>query len=251
MMSSWSVKHSKKTTKAYPVKKEASCTPKQPFSRSHNGRHRSGGDRGVGGGSRGPVHSRPPRRRHAAPLASPPPPASTEEAIPIGLSFGAFEFQEFHTLGQRGGGVRELSQCLRSAQQKKRQQEEMLQTRDGIQQRREDLLRRATLRAVGEKVKDDPSKLSKALAKRRSRKRQSAKKWAKRLEALQHSVEHCVEEKENSKMYKGKKGKEKKGGKRKEGGAMKDKKRGNAGKRSNVWNSSGGKRAGGGGGHKK
>lgn len=190
-----------------------------------------------------PRRPRPPHRVRASSSSSPPPPpATTEEAIPIALSFGAFEFHEMRNLGQRGGGVRELSQCLRSAREQKRRQELLMQTNDGAEQRQKDLLQRAARRAVGEKMKDDPARISKALAKRRSQKRQSAKKWAKRIEALQHSVDHCVEERENNK-YKGKKGrknKEDKKGKNGKKGKNDRKKDTNYGKKERRGNTKGG-----------
>lgn len=176
-----------------------------------------------------PYRRRPP---HAS-ASPPPPPATTEEAIPIALSFGAFEFHEMRNLGQRGGGVRELSQCLRSAREQKRRQEQLMQTNDGAEMRQKDLLQRAARRAVGEKMKDDPARISKALAKRRSKKRQSAKKWAKRIEALQHSVDHCVEERENNK-YKGKKGKKNKEDKKGKNDRKMDKNKGKKEKRGNT-----------------
>lgn len=227
-------------------KKELAVSPKQLFSRrSPRGYPLSAHKAGTF----------PPRsRRVTFPQLPPEPPASTEEAIPVGISFGSFDFQEFHNAGQRGGGVRELSKCLRTARHKKRLQEEQLQSREGIQQRREDLLIRAARRAVGERIKDDPSKISKALAKRRNRKRQSAKRWEKRVQALQHSVDHCVEDHEKIKLYKRKKGKDGKGEKKKGEGKGKkrkengkdQKKRGNGGKQQLKSNHSSSKRGGGG-----
>lgn len=81
--------------------------------------------------------------------------------------------------------------------------DEQLSSRDGIAVRANDLLSKATKRAQGEKIKDDPVRLAKALAKRKSKKRQSAKKWASRLEALHKSVENVVADRQKNK-YKGK-----------------------------------------------
>lgn len=111
------------------------------------------------------------------------------------LSFGNFDFQEFHRIGQRGGGVRELHSLLRAARGKKHYQDgELLKSRRGAEERKGSLLHTAVLRASGTKVKDDPVKLSRALAKRRQKKRQSAKRWAKRVEALEKSVDSCVKD---------------------------------------------------------
>lgn len=166
---------------------------------------------------------------------------SAEEAIPVNVSFGNFDFHEFHNAQQRGGGVRELSSLLRASRRQKRLDEDRLTTRGGAAERRGDLLKTAMMRLRGEKVKDDPSKLSKALAKRRQRKRQSAKKWAKRIDALHQSVEMAGSERArhsgSGKERKGKKeqsklGKQKmKGGKQKVGSKASSTRQGSASKR--------------------
>lgn len=122
------------------------------------------------------------------------------DVIPVGLSFGNFDFQDMKNIGQRGGGMRELATLLRQARRKATQSNAQLRTREGIQQRNVDLLSTALQRASGKKVKDDAAKLSKAMAKRRSKKRQSAKKWAKRLKTLEDSVENVVRDRSISKQ---------------------------------------------------
>lgn len=112
----------------------------------------------------------------------------------MGLSFGNFDFQELKSLGKRGGGVRELSTLLRQARSKATHHSEMLRTRSGAAQRGDDLMQAAMQRASGVKVKDDPHKISKALAKRRNKKRQSAKRWATRIQNLEKSVENVVKD---------------------------------------------------------
>lgn len=130
-------------------------------------------------------------------------------------------------MGQRGGGVRELSTLLRAARQEKVEREKQLSSRDGVAVRANDLLSRATKRAQGEKIKDDPVRLAKALAKRKSKKRQSAKKWASRIEALHKSVENVVADRQKNK-YKGKR-KDKKAADGKKGGKFDSKKKGSIG----------------------
>ncbi|KAH8606388.1 putative Surfeit locus protein 6 [Trypanosoma vivax] len=115
-------------------------------------------------------------------------------SIPINLSFGNFEFDEIKRTGQRGGGVRELSRSLRRAQQRAALHTQLLYTPGGVEERNAELLDTATRRAAGEKVKDDPKRLAKALARRRNKKRRSAKKWTRRMEQLKQSVDDVLEE---------------------------------------------------------
>ncbi|KAG5478010.1 hypothetical protein LSCM4_05408 [Leishmania orientalis] len=117
-----------------------------------------------------------------------------KHVVPLDLSFGNFEFQEMKSLGKRGGGVRELSSLLRQARRKAATHSNMLHTRQGAEMRSEDLLSAAMQRLAGIKVKDDPHRIAKALAKRRSKKRQSAKRWAKRIKSLEDSVENVVKD---------------------------------------------------------
>nr|CCC95196.1 conserved hypothetical protein [Trypanosoma congolense IL3000] len=124
------------------------------------------------------------------------------KTIPLNLSFGNFEFNESKRFGQRGGGMRELSAALRKAQQRAAIHSQMLQRKGGLEERNADLLGTAIRRAAGERVKDDPKRLAKALAKRRSKKRSSAKKWAGRLEQIKKSVDNVVEEKGTSRAKK-------------------------------------------------
>eukprot|EP00796_Vickermania_ingenoplastis_P007459 gene7459-5255_t len=169
-------------------------TPGPKAGHYHNSNHKIAAQKANYSGRRSNFSQR--QRRQFKKVADTPkaPPATTEEAIPIDLSFGAFDFQEYHNVGQRGGGVRELSSLLRAARKQHSEKEGQLRSREGVQHRQQDLLQTAMKRALGEKIKDDPARLSKALAKRRSKKRQSAKKWAKRIEALHHSVEKAVED---------------------------------------------------------
>ncbi|KAG5503460.1 hypothetical protein JKF63_05599 [Porcisia hertigi] len=117
-----------------------------------------------------------------------------KHVVPLDLSFGNFDFQEMKSLGKRGGGVRELSSLLRQARRKAVTHADMLHTRLGAEKRSEDLLCAAMQRSAGLKVKDDPHRIAKALAKRRSKKRQSAKRWAKRIKHLKDSVENVVKD---------------------------------------------------------
>lgn len=117
-----------------------------------------------------------------------------KHVVPLDISFGNFEFQEMKSIGKRGGGVRELSSLLRQARRKAATHADMLHTRQGAELRSEDLISAAMQRAAGLKVKDDPHRIAKALAKRRSKKRQSAKRWAKRIKHLEDSVENIVKD---------------------------------------------------------
>ncbi|CAG9574588.1 conserved hypothetical protein [Leishmania major strain Friedlin] len=117
-----------------------------------------------------------------------------KHVVPLDLSFGNFEFQEMKSLGKRGGGVRELSSLLRQARRKAAAHAGMLHTRQGAEMRSEDLLTAAMQRSAGMKVKDDPHRIAKALARRRSKKRQSAKRWARRIRHLEDSVENVVKD---------------------------------------------------------
>lgn len=150
------------------------------------------------------------------------PPKTAEEAIPVHLTFGTFDFQEHHRLGQRGGGVRELAALLRAARHQKRYESVQLSSPSGVSTRSNELLEKALQRAQGKKIKDDPTRIAKALAKRRSKKRASAKKWSERIAALQKSVDDVVTEKEGSR-YKGKRKDKRSNGKAKTGGMMKGK----------------------------
>ncbi|EKF39469.1 hypothetical protein MOQ_000296 [Trypanosoma cruzi marinkellei] len=116
------------------------------------------------------------------------------DEIPLNLSFGNFEFEEMKRVGRRGGGVRELATLLRHAKRQTEAHASMLGSEEGLERRQADLLDTAMRRAVGVKVKDDPKRLARALAKRRNKKRSSAKKWAERLEKLQSSVNTVVED---------------------------------------------------------
>ncbi|RNF07581.1 secreted protein [Trypanosoma rangeli] len=116
-----------------------------------------------------------------------------KDAIPLNLSFGNFEFEEMKRVGQRGGGVRELASLLRHAKRQTESHASLLGSETGLEKRQADLLDIALRRASGAKVKDDPKRLAKALAKRRNKKRRSAKKWAGRIEKLQQSVNTVVE----------------------------------------------------------
>ncbi|CCW62554.1 unnamed protein product [Phytomonas sp. EM1] len=119
--------------------------------------------------------------------------------IPIDISFGNFDFQDMKNVGQRGGGMRELASLLRQARRKVAGHKQLLHSREGIQLRNRDLLSAAAQRAAGIKVKDDPQRLAKSIAKRKSKKRQSAKRWAKRVKHLEDSVENVVKDRSNAK----------------------------------------------------
>jgi hypothetical protein len=111
----------------------------------------------------------------------------------LNLSFGNFDFQDMHSIGQRGGGVRELHSLLRHARRTQAQHAVWMQDgATGVERRNIDLLRVAMERTQGRKVRDDPKRLTKALAKKRNRKRSSAKKWAERRKKLEASVENVV-----------------------------------------------------------
>ncbi|KAH9597105.1 Ribosomal RNA-processing protein 14/surfeit locus protein 6 [Trypanosoma melophagium] len=125
---------------------------------------------------------------------------SSNDDIPINLSFGNFEFEDMKRLGRRGGGVREIAALLRHAQRQSAAHSHMLRSREGLEQRNADLLDTAMRRAAGVKVKDDPKRLAKALAKRRNKKRSSAKKWAERLQKLQKSVDNVVEDRSTARQ---------------------------------------------------
>uniref|UniRef100_A0A0A9YM58 Ribosomal RNA-processing protein 14/surfeit locus protein 6 C-terminal domain-containing protein n=1 Tax=Lygus hesperus TaxID=30085 RepID=A0A0A9YM58_LYGHE len=108
--------------------------------------------------------------------------------MPVNLSFGNFEMQEMQRLGKRGGGVRELTQLLKQARRGAQTHRTLLRSRDGAEMRQAQLLSAAVQRVGGAKVKDDPVRLSRALARRRQKKRQSAKQWAKRMQTLHEAV---------------------------------------------------------------
>lgn len=178
---------------------------KGPRSAQTRGGPRNGGDGGDGGGRGGGSRNRfskrggerggrPPYRRTLVGGDRPTGADSDSGGVPVNLSFGNFAFQALETVGQRGGGVRELSSLLRQARRRASSQRDQLRTRKGIEERNDYLLSTAMQRAAGKKIKDDPHKLNKALAKRRSKKKQSAKRWAKRLRQLEDSVENVVKD---------------------------------------------------------
>ncbi|RNF20831.1 uncharacterized protein Tco025E_03722 [Trypanosoma conorhini] len=117
-----------------------------------------------------------------------------EGALPLNLSFGNFEFEAMKSVGRRGGGARELASLLRHAKRQTAAHASQLGSAAGLERRQADLLDVALRRAAGAKVKDDPKRLAKALARRRNKKRSSAKKWAGRMEKLQQSVNTVVED---------------------------------------------------------
>lgn len=224
------------------------------FSRGAGGGRAFGGSRGGfrgRGGSDGFVKK---ARKPAPPMGD-----STES---ISLSFNNFDFQEMKSIGKKGGGVRELYANLKKARQMQTRHTGMLQSSDGAEERRQQMLSTALDRAAGKKIKDDPKRIAKALAKRRNKKRQSAKKWAQRKRNLQESVDNYVDERRAQKQRtiaskeakKNKKAEKRgtssggKGGKGKPGagakGARKDSKGGKGGKKS------GGGKGGKGGGKK-
>ena len=120
---------------------------------------------------------------------------ASEGKIAVNLSFGNIEFQDMKSVGARGGGVRELYSNLRKATKQQAAFSDMLAAgqSDSIEYRRKELLATAIVRASGKKVKDDPTRINKALAKRRQKKRQSAKQWAERKRVIRDSVENAVE----------------------------------------------------------
>jgi hypothetical protein len=109
------------------------------------------------------------------------------------LSFSNFEFNVDKRVGACGGGVRELNALLRESKRKQRAYQAVAGTAEGEDWRNQQLIQTAIRRAAGEKIKDDPKRLTKTLAKRRNKKRVSAKRWAKRNEALKASVDTAVE----------------------------------------------------------
>ncbi|CCW66016.1 unnamed protein product [Phytomonas sp. Hart1] len=126
-------------------------------------------------------------------------PHATKGEIPLDISFGNFDFQDLKSVGQRGGGMRELASLLRQARRKVAGHKTLLHSRAGIQMRNRDLLQDAAQRVVGIKVKNDPQRLAKSIAKRKNKKRQSAKRWAKRVKQIEDSVENVVKDRTNAK----------------------------------------------------
>lgn len=110
---------------------------------------------------------------------------------PESLSFGNFEFQEEkRVLTGKGGGVRELHTLLAKA---KRQQTRARNDLGAAVSHQKELFDAALVRSTGKRIKDDPVRLQKALAKRRNKKRKSAKQWAERRQQLEASVEDAVQ----------------------------------------------------------
>ena len=127
--------------------------------------------------------------------------ASVKPAEDVSLSFGNFDFQEMHSLGKRGGGVREIAALLRHARRREKHHAELLSHGSGVAIRNDELIATALQRAAGQKVRDDPHRLVRALAKRRNKKRRSAKKWAERLQHLHESAENVVQERASNKQH--------------------------------------------------
>eukprot|EP00672_Neobodo_designis_P024761 CAMPEP_0174839690 /NCGR_PEP_ID=MMETSP1114-20130205/8207_1 /TAXON_ID=312471 /ORGANISM="Neobodo designis, Strain CCAP 1951/1" /LENGTH=278 /DNA_ID=CAMNT_0016073817 /DNA_START=32 /DNA_END=869 /DNA_ORIENTATION=+ len=161
--------------------------------RHFGGRGGRGGGRdgGRGGGLRaraaGFDNRRPPKPREPRHVG---PSAPTESS----MSFNTFEFQEEKTSQKRGGGVREIHVLLSKARKAQRRHEAVAGTYAGEQARLESALETAAQRITGTKIRDDPTRLARALAKRKQKKRKSAKQWAARVEALEKSVDDAVED---------------------------------------------------------
>jgi hypothetical protein len=113
----------------------------------------------------------------------------------LNLSFGNFEFREIFNSqeGKKGGGIRKLYIDLSRAKKERARMDVALQTEEGLEERRGNLIGKAISRMGGEKIRDDATYLSRKLQKRRSKKRKSAKEWAKRKDDLQKSVDEAVE----------------------------------------------------------
>ena len=121
--------------------------------------------------------------------------------VKLNLSFANVEFQD-RRIGQRGGGIRELHSQLRHAQRTHARQAMMLQSAEGVEERRRELIDVAIQRASGARVRDDPTRLRRKLARKRSQKRSSAKKWAARGKQLQDSIDNAAENRDEEKKKK-------------------------------------------------
>ena len=111
-------------------------------------------------------------------------------APPLNLSFSPFEFRETVNYGsKRGSGMRELYAQLGRARREKVALDRALDSTDGADERRGVLMDKALRRLGGERLRDDPTRLSRRLSRKRSKKRKSARDWARRLSDLQQSVD--------------------------------------------------------------
>lgn len=108
------------------------------------------------------------------------------------ISFGNITFGD-EKKSDKGGGKRELQRLLYAARRRQTRVQRFAGTDEGEQIRKTQLVEHAMQRTLGVKVKDDPKRLVRALARRRQQKRRSAKRWAEKKKELTNSVEEAVD----------------------------------------------------------
>lgn len=86
--------------------------------------------------------------------------------------------------------TKNLQKMLADAEEKKRRLEELKQGNEVEKQKAEKMLWGDTIKeAAGERIKDDPAKLRKALKKRDAKKKKSAKAWKSRMEQTKEKMD--------------------------------------------------------------